>query len=72
MHDDHDAHRPPDARLGEVAQLARAAEDRGDEVAANEAWRRYRLIRDAHRDPDELLAEGIEFSVVALALRDEA
>jgi hypothetical protein len=26
-------------------------------------WRRYRLIEDASRDPDELLARGIALSV---------
>jgi hypothetical protein len=55
-------------RGARCAAQARAAEDRGDEAAANEAWRRYRLIRDAQRDPDELLAEGIELSAIALAL----
>jgi hypothetical protein len=41
---------------------------RGDEAAASDAWRRYRLIRDAARDPDDLLAEGIALSEQALAL----
>ena len=44
------------------------AESLGDESAANEAWRRYRLIKDAARDPDELLTEGIALSKQALAL----
>jgi negative regulator of sigma E activity len=35
---------------------------------AGEEWRRYRLIRDAARDPDELLAEGIALSVQASEL----
>jgi hypothetical protein len=48
--------------------MARAAEARRDERAAGEAWRRYRLIRDAGRDPEELLAEGIALSNQALAL----
>ncbi len=55
-------------RLREAAQAARLAEGHGDEAAAGEAWRRYRLIRDAARDPDELLAEGIALSDRALAL----
>lgn len=38
-----------------------------DHVAASE-WRRYRLIRDAARDPEELLAEGVALSVQALEL----
>lgn len=49
-------------RLDEVSQAARAAEARGEAAVAGEAWRRYRLIRDAARDPDELLAEGIALS----------
>jgi hypothetical protein len=49
-----------------------AAEARGDEAAVNEAWRRYRLISDAARDPDELLAEGITLSVFALELAGAA
>lgn len=57
-------------RLEQAAQAARDAERRGDDGAATEAWRRYRLIRDAARDPDELLAEGIALSVQALALAD--
>jgi hypothetical protein len=42
--------------------VAHLAEQRRDEPAAGEAWRRYRLIRDAARDPDDLLAEGIALS----------
>jgi hypothetical protein len=49
-------------RLDEASQAARAAEARGEIAVAGEAWRRYRLIRDASRDPDELLAEGIALS----------
>jgi hypothetical protein len=45
-------------RLQQAARDAHAAEACGDDAAANEAWRRYRLIKDASRDPDELLAEG--------------
>lgn len=55
-------------RLQEAAQAARTAEAHGDDAGANEAWRRYRLISDAGRDPDELLAEGIALSNVAIAL----
>jgi len=62
----------PDARssqrLQEASQAARMAEARGDDAGANEAWRRYRLIRDAARDPDELLAEGIALSNMAIEL----
>ena len=55
-------------RLEEAGRAAHAAEARHDEAAAGEAWRRYRLIRDAGRDPDELLAEGIALSNLAIAL----
>jgi hypothetical protein len=50
------------SRLDEASRTARAAEARGETVVAGEAWRRYRLVRDAARDPDELLAEGIALS----------
>lgn len=55
-------------RLQEAARAAHAAEARGDDAAANEAWRRYRLISDAARDPDELLAEGIALSQLGIEL----
>jgi negative regulator of sigma E activity len=55
-------------RLDEASRAARAAEASGEDVAAGEAWRRYRLIRDAARDPDELLAEGIALSLSAMEL----
>ena len=59
-------------RLTELARAASAAEARGDGWAAGEAWRRYELVRDAGRDPDELLAEGIALSTVALDLAARA
>jgi hypothetical protein len=55
-------------RLAEAAMTARAAEVRGDDATAAREWRRYRLIEDAGRDPEELLAEGIALSVAAVAL----
>ena len=55
-------------RLQQAARDAHAAEARGDDAAANEAWRLYRLIQDASRDPDELLAEGIALSNMAIEL----
>lgn len=55
-------------RLKQAARDAHAAERRGDDAAANEAWRRFRLIQDASRDPDELLAEGIALSNMAIEL----
>jgi hypothetical protein len=53
-------------RLAKAASAAKAAEARGDDPAAAREWRHYRLIEDASRDPEELLAEGIELSVAAL------
>ena len=61
-----DRHAPN--RLSEAGDRARAAEARGDDAVAGEEWRRYRLIRDAARDPDELLEEGIALSVQAAEL----
>ena len=58
-------------RLAGAADEAHTAEARGDDHAANEAWRRYRLIEDAMRDPDELLAEGVALSRVAQRLAAE-
>jgi hypothetical protein len=55
-------------RLDEASQTARVAEASGEDAMAGEAWRRYRLIRDAARDPDELLAEGIALSRSAIEL----
>jgi hypothetical protein len=55
-------------RLDDASQKARMAEASGEDSVAGEAWRRYRLIRDAARDPDELLAEGIALSRRAIEL----
>lgn len=55
-------------RLTEAGANARDAEARGDDARAGEEWRRYRLIKDASRDPDELLADGIALSVRAAEL----
>jgi len=59
-------------RLAEVAKAAYAAEAHGDDLAASEEWRRYRLIRDAARDPDELLLEGVALSEIAIDLASSA
>jgi hypothetical protein len=59
-------------RLAEVAKAAYAAEARGDDFAASEEWRSYRLIRDAARDPDELLLEGVALSEIAIDLASSA
>jgi hypothetical protein len=55
-------------RLEQAAAAAHAALDRGDHGAANEAWRRYVLIEDAMRDPQDLLDEGVALSKVAIDL----
>lgn len=54
--------------LKRLAGEAREAEARRDGWAANELWRKYELVRDAGRDPDELLAEGVALSQVAIDL----
>jgi hypothetical protein len=59
---------PKPDRLAASSAIARAAEADGDDALAGEEWRRYRLIKDAARDPDELLAEGIALSVQAIEL----
>jgi hypothetical protein len=55
-------------RLKQAAAEAHAAQDRGDAWCANDAWRRYVLIEDALRDPQELLDEGVALSKVAIDL----
>ena len=55
-------------RLAAAASAAQAAEGRGDDAMAIREWRRYRLIENAGRDPEDLLAEGIALSVAALAV----
>jgi hypothetical protein len=59
---------PSAGRLSEAGARARDAEAHGDDARAGEEWRRYRLIKDASRDPDELLAEGIALSLQATEL----
>jgi len=55
-------------RLERTGTRAKEAEARGDDGLAATEWRRYRLIRDAARDPEELLSEGIALSVQAIDL----
>ncbi|MFL5834194.1 MAG: hypothetical protein ACJ76B_09470 [Solirubrobacterales bacterium] len=57
-------------RLTEAADRAKHAEQRGDDGLAAREWRSYRLIQDAARDPEELLAEGIDLSLRAIRLAD--
>lgn len=49
-------------RLHAVADEARSAEAEGDTWRALAAWKRYELIRDASREPSELLAETVAVS----------
>jgi hypothetical protein len=56
------------SRLDEAASRAKAAEDRADERTVSREWRRYRLIRDGARDPEELIAEGVALSAHALEI----
>lgn len=55
-------------RLREASAKAKQAEAQGDDALAAAEWRRYRLIEDAARDPEDLLAEGIALSVQAIEL----
>ena len=55
-------------RLDAAAAQAHSAQDQGDFAAANDAWRRYVLIEDALRDPQDLLDEGVALSKVAIDL----
>lgn len=55
-------------RLDQAAAGAKRAEERGDDGLAGAEWRKYRLIKDSTRDPEDLLAEGIALSVQALQL----
>jgi hypothetical protein len=55
-----------------LAVAAHEAADRGDGWAANELWREYELVRDGGRDPDDLLAEGVALSRMAIDLAGQA
>jgi negative regulator of sigma E activity len=57
-------------RLNRAAAAAKAAEGRGNDALAAQEWRRFRLIEDAGREAEDLLAEGIALSVAALALAE--
>ena len=58
--------------LERLTSEACQAEARDERWVAGEVWRRYELVRDGGRDPDELLAEGIALSRVALELAQQA
>jgi len=62
----------PLQRLREAALAAKQAEREGDDALAAAEWRRYRLIDDARRDPDDLLSKGIALSEMALNLSSQA
>jgi hypothetical protein len=51
-----------ETRLRQAAADAKAANAAGDIWAAQAAWDRYQLIRDAQRAPDERLDEAIALS----------
>jgi len=58
-------------RLREAGASAKRAEEQGDDGLAAAEWRRYRLIEDASRDPDELLSEGVALSELAIELASQ-
>ena len=58
-------------RLRAAAGEAIRAEGREDWQGVDAAWARYRLVRDAGRDPDELVEESLALSRLAIALASE-
>lgn len=59
-------------RLKLAGDNAKRAEGQGDDRLAAAEWRRYRLIKDATRDPDDLLAEGLALSASAIELASQS
>lgn len=57
--------------LDRLASEAHQAEADGNGWLAGEIWRRYELVRDAGRDPDELLVDGIALSKAAIDLAQQ-
>jgi hypothetical protein len=57
--------------LDRISAEVQTAEARGDGWLANELWRSYELVRDGGRDPDELLAEGVALSRMAMELAEQ-
>ncbi|HEU4706766.1 MAG TPA: hypothetical protein VFS64_06255 [Solirubrobacterales bacterium] len=55
-------------RLVEISAQAKRAEEQGEDGRAAAEWRRYRLIRDSTRDPEDLLTEGVTLSAMALEM----
>lgn len=55
-------------RLDKASANAKRAEEQGNDGLATAEWRRFRLIKDSTRDPEELLTEGIALSAQALEL----
>lgn len=62
---------PASKRLAEAAASAKRAAANGDRWGESEAWRRYRLIEDAQRPAEDLLAAGIALSKVAVELSEQ-
>lgn len=58
-------------RLQAAGDNAKRAEAEGDDRRAAAEWRRYRLIKDVTRDPDELLDEGIALSQTTIELASQ-
>lgn len=58
--------------LERLAAEAHEAERTGHAWAAGEVWKRYVLVCDGGRDPDELLAEGVELSRIAITFAEQA
>jgi hypothetical protein len=59
-------------RLKEAGVNAKRAENQGDDGLAAAEWHRYRLIKDADRDPDDLLTEGVALSQIAIELASQS
>jgi hypothetical protein len=58
--------------LERLARQAHEAQANGKGWEAGDIWRRYELVRDGGRDPDDLLAEGVALSRVAIDLAHQA
>jgi len=59
-------------RLALLASRAGRAEEAGRGWEAGKLWREYELVRDGGRDPEDLLAEGIALSRMAIDLASQA
>lgn len=59
-------------RLALLAARARRADEAGRGWEAGELWREYELVRDGGREPEDLLAEGLALSRMAVDLAAQA